>query len=580
MAKLGTLAQRGDKLQAASNKFACYLSLVTKTGGFTVESVKKEILEALQIASKGVTDTKIHIELEKPADNQWGDYSSSVALKLSKELGRSPLDIAKEIEAKLTKQGSEWSVTAAPNGFLNFTLATSFLQKVVPTIISENRSFGKSDSKKGQKIRIEFISANPTGPLHFGNARGGPIGDVLARVFESQGAKVTREYYHNDLGGQVLKLGATIASKIGYYRGNVPDELEYQGSYINELAEKVKNKLEADGGESKFGMLSAKEQEQLFGSLAVEFMFEEIKKDIESLGIKFDSFVHESDMQTQVPAIIDELTKKGVTKEKEGALFFAPDSEYLNDKEAVLRKSDGGYTYFGSDIVYHKQKFESGADLIVTVLGSNHHGHVPRLRAAVSALGYDNSKLEFILYQYVRIKRGTEVIAMSKRAGNFITTREVLDEVGSDALRFFILMHNVNSHIDFDLELAKKKSTENPVYYVQYAHARLASILSKVSDKGNEPNLDQLNHPAELELIRQLYEFGETIEEIGSDYQVQKLPFYTLKLAESAHKFYQEVQVLTDDPKLTTARVELVKAAKIVLQNSLEMMGISHPESM
>ena len=490
-----------------------------------------------------------------------------MALQLSKVEGDSakqnPIEIANQILEKLGTPDYLEKAEVAGNGFLNFFVNPQILANDLQEILEKGKDFGKSDKGKGKKARVEFVSANPTGPLHIGNARGGPLGDTIASVLQSQGYEVLREYIHNDVGEQVKALGTTIKAKS---QGNTTEENQYKGEYINELIGKI-------------GSIEGKTDEEI-GQMAVNLMYEEIMNDSASMGIVFDLVVKESELRKGAPQVIDQLKKAGVVKEKDGALWLAPNDEFLKDRETVIQKSDGGYTYFTADIVYHKIKFESGAQLIIDVFGSNHHGHVPRLQAAAQALGFDAKKLKVVLYQYVRVKRGFDIVKMSKRAGDFITAREVLDEVGKDAFRFYLLKFSPQTHMDFDLELVKEQSSKNPVFYVQYAHARMANILVKVEDE-DEADLSLLTSPKELELIKHLLSFPDVIEEISQSLQVHQLTEYSINLADYFHKFYESCPVLTaENEKLISARVALVKAAKIVLSNSLEILGVSAPERM
>src|SRR3989344_3045237 len=432
--------------------------------------VKEKVLKDLQKAIKELGYETSDIVLSIPKNSSFGDYSTNVALQLSKVEGdngkQNPIDIANQILEKLGTPDYLEKAEVAGNGFINFFINPQILANDLQEILEKGEEFGRSDKGKGIKARVEFVSANPTGPLHIGNARGGPLGDVIASVLQSEGYEVLREYIHNDVGEQVKALGATIKAKKD---GSLSEENEYKGEYINELAEKLDN-------------IEGKSDEEI-GQMAVDLMYQEIMTDTKEIGIKFDFVVKESELRKGAVEAIDLLNKAGVVKEKDGALWLAPNDEFLKDRETVIQKSDGGYTYFTADIVYHKIKFESGAEVIIDVFGSNHHGHVPRLQAAAQALGFDANKLKVVLYQYVRVKRGFDIVKMSKRAGDFITAREVLDEVGKDAFRFYLLKFSPQTHMDFDLELVKEQSSKNPVFYVQYAHARMANILVKVEDE-------------------------------------------------------------------------------------------------
>ncbi|TSC86358.1 MAG: arginyl-tRNA synthetase [Microgenomates group bacterium Gr01-1014_7] len=538
--------------------------------------LKQKILEDLKrvVSDLGYPSGDIVLSISK--NPTFGDYSTNLALQLAKltqgSNKQTPKEIAKKIVNKLGGLSYLEKAEVAGGGFINFFVKPEDLANDLHEVLKEGEDFGKSDINKGKKARVEFISANPTGPLHIGNARSGPLGDVIANILTSQGYEVLREFIDNNVGEQVKALGATIKAKL---HGNLAEENQYQGEYIDEL---VKH-LEAD-----IENLSDEET----GSLAVEMMHEEIMADSHAMGIKFDLVVHESELRKEAAEIIDELKKAGVVKEKDGALWLAPNDEFLKDRETVIQKSDGGYTYFTADIVYHKQKFQSGADPIIDIFGSNHHGHVPRLQAAVSALGFDPGKLKVVLYQYVRVKRGNIVVKMSKRAGNFITAREVLDEVGKDAFRFYLLRFAPQTHMDFDLELLKEESSKNPVFYVQYAHARMANILNKVqvnkiqesSVKSQEVDFAQLNNTSEINLIKHLLAFPDLVTELALNLAVHQLTEYAINLADLFHKFYENCPVLQAQNDLREARLSLVEASRITLANTLKFLGVSAPERM
>lgn len=542
--------------------------------------LKQQLLEDLKKAIGKMDYPATDIVLSIPENEAFGDYSTNIALQLSKlksgNAKHSPAEIAKEILSHLGHPSYLSKAEVAGPGFLNIFIKPEVLAGQIGEVLKQGDKFGGSDTGYGKKARVEYVSANPTGPLHFGNARGGPIGDVLSNVLRFCGWEVLREYLDNDRGNQVLELGKTLSARAGLI--NVPEEgLTYKGEYTKELADKIKPQLRAglNEGETITGA----------GELGVKILFEEIIRDCKDLGIEFDHIVHESKLQKQAPDILKQLEEKGVLKKEDGALWFAPKSEFLKDREAVVVKSDGSYTYFAADIVYHREKLESGYDLVVDVFGSNTSGHVPKLKALAEVLGFDPNKIQVILYQFVRVKRGEEVVKMSKRAGNFVTAREVLSEVGKDAFRFFILMHDPNTHMDFDLELAKEQSNKNPVYYVQYAHARMSNILKKAEGKAEGHPLQGqaflLGDKTELALIKHLVQFPDLVEEIAQDYQVHKLTFYSTKLADLFHKFYESCRVLNAESKeLQEARLALVRAAKIVLGNILGLLGIEAPERM
>lgn len=527
--------------------------------------VDEAILEAFEV--------KEETQIERPKDHKNGDYSTNIAIILSKKLNKNPQEIAETIKNSISNPTFLEKIEIAGPGFINFWISPIFLQEEILKIVETGEKYGSSSLGQGKKARVEYVSANPTGPLHFGNGRGGPIGDTVVNVLSFSGFEVLREYIDNDSGNQVLELGKTLASKAGLIK--TEEELTYKGSYTDELALIVKEKI----GDTK-GISDAQIIEKS-GKLGVEVMFSEIIKDCEKMGIKFDYIVHESELQKKAEEAISELNKKGLIKKYEGATWFAPNSEYLKDKDAVVVKSDGSYTYFTADVVYHKEKFTSGYDLVIDVFGSNTSGHVPKLKALAEVYGFDVSKFKVILYQFVRIKRGEEILRMSKREGNFITVEEVLEEVGKDALRYFLLSQRPETHMDFDIELAKKKANENPVYYIQYAHARMNQILEKAGNIETEKkDVSLLKEKEELALIKHLLSFPELIEDIAQSLEVNKLATFSFELATFFHKFYEAQRVISEDKNLSSARLLLVRTSKIVLSNSLSLMGISAPSKM
>ncbi len=526
--------------------------------------------DKLKLAIKKVLkeiDVDIDPLIERPKDPNFGDYTTNVALIAAKKLKKSPQGVAEQLVEKLKKEKlEEIRAIEFVSGFINFKLSDSYLQNQILEIIRLDSKYGSSDKYKGKKARVEFISANPTGPLHIGNARGGPIGDVLSNVLEKVGYKVTREYLHNDVGGQVKQLGQTIYYTIYPDKKN-DEELFYKGEYIKKLAGEIRPQV-------KEGMDFEK-----VGRIAVEILLKVIMEDVKAMGIKFDLVRKESGLREKVPTLIENLEKKTVVKEKDGALWFAPNDEFLKDRETVVRKSDGEFTYFASDIVYHKEKFADKTDLVVDVLGANHSGHVPRLKAAINSLGFDTNKFKVILYELVRIKRNGLAVKMSKRQGDFVTAREVLDMVGKDAFRYFLLTTAPSTHMDFDVDLASKKANDNPIFYIQYAYSRISSIL-KETDKIINPKVELLKENEEIGLIRHLIKFPELVEEISQSFSVHFLTTYSYQLANLFHKLYESHKVLSENQDLTTARVGLLTATKAVLKNSLDLLGIEAPERM
>src|SRR3989339_2209588 len=542
--------------------------------------MKSDIQKIIQQAIKsafGVDFDISKIKVDYPPEGM-GDFASNVALLLAKEVGKSPMEVAEKLKEKLGSQDQSSAflfrqqvaeipqsqaffekIEIAKPGFINFWLAENTLQLVVVKINEEKNKFGNSGIGKGKKIHLDFVSANPTGPVHIGNARGGPLGDTLANVFEKAGYEAYREYYVNDAGNQVEILGHSILGD---------SETQYSGEYIEE----IRNKMEESDPEKA-------------GEKGVKIILEEIiKPSMEKFGINFDSYFSEKKLQKsgKVDKIISLLRGKGYIFEKDGAAWFKS-TEFGDDKDRVVVKSNGEKTYFGSDIAYHKEKFDRGFDILIDIWGADHHGEVARTKGALKVLGYEN-KLDVILTQFVRVMKDGEEMKMSKRAGTYVSVDDLIGEVGKDATRFFFLMHSADTHMNFDMDLAKEQSEKNPVYYVQYAHARICSIFEKAallrSDLRSVLRSDlRKMHTKERSLVFELLKFPDLIEEISQNYAVHYLPQYAMGLADKFHSFYAECRVIDENNlEQTAARLEIVKAVQIVLAEGLKMMGISAPE--
>lgn len=530
--------------------------------------LRKSIKTAVEETIKEGKFPKTDFDVSQTSRESFGDYSTNVLLLLS-SLGskQSPKDAAKDFIPRLEKKLDVSKVQFSDPGFINIHVGPKQIQRFIQKIVEEDKEFGKLELNKGKRARVEFISANPTGPLHIGNARGGPLGDVISSVLESTGFKVTREYYDNNVGAQV----EIFVENLQKLMDGDSKEGQYTGTYYKELSRKFKSTEKKD-----------------LKKLVIKELFAEIVGDSKDIGIKFDEIQHEADLQSSkaTEEVVDYLKSKGVTKEKDDALWFAPNDEFLQDRDAVLVRSNGSFTYFADDIAYHKKKFESGAELIINVLGSNHHGHVPRLYAAIKALGFDVKKYEVVLYQYVRVRKGKDIVKMSKRAGDYVTAREVLDEVGRDAFRFYLLSHSPNTHMDFDLQQAKEKNESNPVFYVQYAHARCSNILKRAQEEGftqekfSKADLSLLNEPQELALAKKLLKLPELVEDVSVSLSVHQLTTYSVEVADLLHKYYERYRVIGEKEDIMKARLNLILTTKIVLQNTLSLLGVSAPEKM
>lgn len=512
--------------------------------------VRKEIEKEIKNSLKKLKIEAPLFSVENPNQETHGDYSSNVALILAKKLEKNPIEIAEQIKEK-TKGNIFKKIEIVKPGFINFFLSESYLQKKAESILKKD--FQDLKLKK-EKVNVEFISANPTGPLTLGNGRGGFSGDVLANVLKKAGCQVTREYYLNDRGGQIVKLGESITGK----------EEHYKGDYIKDLRKKIKTKDTLQAGEKGVKLI----------------LKDFIKPAVKKMGIRFDVWFSEKSLYPkEVEKVLNYLEKKNLTYQKESALWLKT-AKFQDDKDRVLIKEEKETTYFASDVAYLKNKFNRKFQKLIVFVGADHHGYLKRMQAAAECLGYKKEQVEFIAMQLVRLLKNNKEVKMSKRAGTYVTIEELINEVGLDATRFFFLERGANSHLNFNLTLAKKKSQENPVYYIQYAHARISSILKKFKEKRLKPDFKKLNHERELSLIKQLLKYEEVIETTAKDYQLQRIPQYSVELAETFHRFYHECQVLTEDQELSLARVNLIKATQIVLRDVLKLMGVSTPNKM
>lgn len=468
--------------------------------------------------------------VEEPREKTHGDYATNAAMVIVREAKKDPMQVAEMIRTKAKSDIIEKIEIARP-GFINFFVSKEYLQKQTEEILKKKGKFGNLEIWKKQKINVEFISANPTGPLTLGNGRGGFCGDVLSNVLEKAGYDVIREYYLNDRGKQVEDL------KKGLYKGEKRTALQIQKENQAFITRKLK--------------------------------------------IKFDNWFSEKSLyeNKEVDKVLGYLRKKKLTYKKEGALWFKS-TKFGDDKDRVLIKRGGDHAYLVSDIAYLKNKFDRRFDKLIYFWGADHHGYIGRMEAAVEALSHKKEQVDFIIMQMVRLLEKGKQVKMSKRAGTYVALEELIDEVGLDVARFFFLIRGYGTHLNFDLSLAKEKSEKNPVYYVQYAHARICSILRRAKIRPDIKSLNELEEESELDLIKQLVRFEEIIEDVSKDYQVQRIPQYAINLAESFHKFYKNCRVLIDDKKLSQARLSLISATQIVLKNTLDLMGISAPSKM
>ncbi len=539
--------------------------------------LKKNILASLQ--SLGVTGD-ITFTFEKPRQVEHGDLTTNVVMILAKPQRKNPRQFAMDVVNNLRLDSSLVSkIEVAGPGFINFTFTEKFYQHQLEILLSNEATFGRSNLGNGKKTQVEFVSANPTGPLTVGHGRGAVYGDTVSNLLEWTGHDVTREYYFNNAGRQMRMLGDSVRLR---YLQLLGDEVEfpldyYQGEYIKDIAQHLRDKhgdsLRDEPAEGKF-----KEQ-------AESEIFEDIKKTLKSLNIIHKTFFNENSLYTdkKIDEIVAEFKKKDLAYESEGALWLKT-TAMGGEKDKVIVKSTGEPTYRLPDIAYHVDKFRRGFELIVDIFGSDHIATYPDVLAAVKALGYDSEKIKVLIHQFVTIMQGTDVVKMSTRKANFITLDELIAEVGADVVRYFFLMRGMTSHFNFDLALAKQQSDENPVYYLQYAHARISSIMRKAEDEGRtiagDANLELLTDVHELDLIKMLLQLPEIVEYCATSFEIHRLAEYLQNVATAFHKFYHNCKVIGKDEQMTQARLALCHATRIVLRNGFAILGISAPEKM
>lgn len=551
------------------------------------------------------------ITLDLPKRPEWGDLASTVAMTLASAEHRSPQDVAQIILENLEQREAIFDrVEIVRPGFLNMTVKRALWLEVLSDIEEQGEAYGQADLGRGRRVLVEYVSANPTGPLHVGHGRGAAVGQVIANLLASAGYDVVREYYVNDAGRQMKLLGASVYARylsLCGREGPFPED-GYRGAYIDAVASRVKERVGTtllDTG--------PEEAEQRCRELAYAELLDLIRQDLGAFGIGFDSWFTESSLLASgaLAQVLEDLKKRSLLLEQDGAWWFRS-SLFGDEKDRVVRKQDGEYTYLASDIAYHRDKLRRGYDLLIDVWGADHHGYISRMEAAVQAYGSPKDRLRVVLVQMVSLMRGGRKVEMSKRAGEFITLRELIEEVGSDATKFFFLMRRSDTHLDFDLDLAKQQSAENPVYYVQYAHARIASLFRVAQERGihvptpREADLSLLTDPEELGLIRKLSAYPSVVRASAEALEPHRLTFYLQELAGLLHTFYYKHRILPSVPEaeagavdrftrdhdasarmreplspgLTAARLALMRQVKRVIRNGLGLLGVSAPERM
>jgi arginyl-tRNA synthetase len=552
-------------------------------------SLIRDAISRAQAADALPSTALPEVTLEPPRREEWGDYACSVALKMQRSTGLKPMEIASAIASHLASPDNGLpvevdAVDVAPPGFLNIHLRTDWLRSQVDAILAAGERYGEVEVGRGRPVQIEYVSANPTGPLHVGAGRGAALGDTLANVLGRAGYQVRREYYINDAGSRMDAFYASIYALYAQQFGvdePVPTD-GYAGDYMVDLA----RELAAELGRGNLDLPRAEAQHKL-GRLGVERLLAGIRGDLAAMNVQFDEWYSEQSLFDQglVAETLERLRERGFVAEREGAVWFTS-TDLGEDKDNVLIRSNGVPTYFASDIAYHYDKLaRRGFDTAIDIWGADHQGHVPRMKTVLTALGLDPERLNVIVYQLVNLIREGKPVRMGKRTGAFVTLREVLNEVGSDAVRFFLAARSADAMMDFDLDLAKEQNNKNPVYYVQYAHARLASILANAGQMDLAAGeTRRLTHDAELSLIRKMIRFPEIVETAALTLAPHTLPYYAQELATAVHAWYdtEECRVLAKDvpPEVKVARLKLVAAARIVLANSLALIGVRAPEQM
>ena len=544
-----------------------------------VTAIKASVKEAFDIDT---TDNMVMVE--RPRDPKMGDYSTNIAMRLAKELHKSPRDIAQGIIPILKKNCTEASsIEMAGAGFINFRISETALSDVIHTILKEGDAYGKSNEGKGEKVLVEYVSANPTGDLHCGHARGAAWGDSLCRLLQEAGYDVTREYYVNDAGHQIDMLAESIYSRYCELFGT-EYPLPENGYHAQDIVEVAKSIKEKDG--DKWLHKDAGVWAEYFKDEGIEMKLDAIRKDLDLFRVHFDVWTHErffyQDDSARIKKVIQDLTDKGLTYEQDDALWFRS-TQFGDDKDRVLKKNTGLLTYFTPDIANHVYKFERGFDTLINLWGADHHSYVTRMKCAMEALGYDPNRLIVDLIQMVRMVSNGEEVKMSKRTGNAITIRELCEDVGVDAARWFFVSKELGTQMDFDMDLAKSKNNDNPVYYAQYAYTRMYSILHREDAPTFEEmtQYDLLTDEKELAILKQLSEFPKTVADAAKHRAPNRICQYCSNLARDFHSFYNSNRVVDNEhPALTMQRMNLVNAAMITMKNALDLIGVSAPEKM
>ena len=554
------------------------MNIVLKQKSLLIEEIKQAILKASLIEESAMPEIKI----ENPKDTKNGDYASNIAMVLTKLARKNPREIAQAIVDNLDVAKANVSkIDIAGPGFINFYMDNSYLTNIITEAIEKGDAFGQSDAGQGEKVMVEYVSANPTGSLHIGHARNAAVGDALCNVLKSAGYDVSREYYINDAGKQIENLAYSIEARYKQALGmeaTLPED-GYHGKDIIEIGEDLAKK------EPNLLDLADDVRLKKFRELGLEYEMRKLKADLAEFNVHFDNWFSETSLyeKGEIQLALDKMRENGYLYEQDGATWLKTTS-FGDDKDRVLIKNDGSYTYFLPDIAYHYDKIERGFQTLINLFGADHHGYIPRLKASLETFGVDSNRLEIQIMQMVRLLQDGQEVKMSKRTGNAITLRDIMDEVGVDAARYFLSMRSPDSHFDFDMELAKSQSSDNPVYYAQYAHARICSMLRQADEQGikvdETVDFKTITNEKAFELLKRVADFETTIVQAAEARAPHRITNYIQDLAAHFHKFYNAEKVLTEDLEKSRAHIALVDAVRITLKNALTLVGVSAPEKM
>ncbi|OKL37553.1 arginine--tRNA ligase [Domibacillus mangrovi] len=546
--------------------------------------LKEEIKAAVLKAGLAAENEIPAVTLETPKDKAHGDYSTNMAMQLARIAKKAPRQIADIIQENIDlSKGSIEKIDIAGPGFINFYMNNSYLTDLVPSVLSAGERYGESNAGNNEKVQVEFVSANPTGDLHLGHARGASVGDSLCNVLEKSGYDVTREYYINDAGNQIHNLAVSVEAR--YFQALGQDKAMPEDGYHGKDIIGIGKELAEEFGD-KFANMSEEDRYKAFRKHGLKYELAKLQKDLADFRVKFDVWYSETSLYEngKIDEALDALRENGHVYEEEGAVWFRS-TTFSDDKDRVLRKQDGTYTYLTPDIAYHKDKFERGYKKVINIWGADHHGYIPRMKAAVEALGINPDQLEVEIIQMVQLYKDGEKMKMSKRTGKAVTMRELVEEVGLDAVRYFFVMRSGDTHLDFDLDLAVSQSNENPVYYAQYAHARISSILRQAAEQGLDVSMDAdvslLTAEKEIDLLKKVGDFPQVVAESAEKRLPHRITNYIQELASAFHSFYGAEKVIDKDKEaVSKARLALVKSVQITMKNAFSLIGVSAPEKM